>query len=61
MRLAWTLGVALVIGLATAPASGQDGWRQLFDGKTLGGWYPCNGTAPYTVENGSIVGRTVVN
>ena len=32
----------------------------LFDGKTLEGWYPCNGSAPYTVENGTITGRTVV-
>ncbi len=35
-------------------------WRSLFDGKTLAGWTPCNGSAPYTVEDGAIVGRTVV-
>ena len=36
------------------------GWRSLFNGKTLDGWYVCNGSAPYTVEDGAIVGRTVV-
>lgn len=40
--------------------SQQPAWRSLFDGKTLEGWYACNGSAPYTVENGAITGRTVV-
>jgi len=43
------------------PLSAQDGWRPLFNGKTLDGWYTCNGTAPFTVEDGTITGRTVVN
>jgi len=38
----------------------QDAWRPLFDGRTLDGWVPCNGSAPYTVEDGTITGRTVV-
>jgi hypothetical protein len=46
----------LLAGTATA----QPGWRPLFNGRTLDGWYVCNGTAPYTVENGAIVGRSVV-
>ena len=46
---------------SSSPAGAQGGpWRQLFDGRTLEGWYPCNGTAPFTVEDGAIVGRTVV-
>jgi hypothetical protein len=45
---------------AAAPALAQDGWRPLFNGKTLDGWTACNGTAPFTVEDGAIVGRTVV-
>ena len=44
------------------PANAQSGsWRQLFNGTSLDGWYPCNGSAPYTVENGTITGRSVVN
>jgi len=33
----------------------------LFDGKTLKGWKRLAGTADYTVENGAIVGTTVLN
>lgn len=36
-------------------------WQQLFDGKTLQGWTIKAGTATYQVENGVIVGTTVVN
>lgn len=36
-------------------AAAQKG-RTLFDGKTLRGWKAVAGTAPYTVENGMIVG-----
>jgi hypothetical protein len=43
---------------AQTPAST---WRPLFDGRTLTGWYQCNGTAPFTVEDGAIAGRSVVN
>ena len=35
-------------------------WTTPFDGKTLQGWNQFVGTAPFTVENGTIVGRTVV-
>lgn len=31
-------------------------WIDLFDGKTLKGWKPLGGKAPYTVEDGAIVG-----
>jgi hypothetical protein len=54
------LAVAALLVAAAAPAAAQGGWRPLFDGKTLDGWVPCNGTAPFTVEDGAIVGRTVV-
>ncbi len=51
------LAVALV---AMVPAvAAQGGWRPLFDGRTLNGWHPCNGTATFVVEDGAIVGRTV--
>jgi hypothetical protein len=47
--------------LLALPARAQESWRPLFDGKTLAGWYACNGTAPFTVEDGAIKGTTVVN
>jgi hypothetical protein len=37
------------------------GWTYLFDGKTLNGWKRLAGSADYKVDNGSIVGTTVVN
>ena len=52
---------AVVIALmAAAPVAAQDGWRPLFNGKTLDGWAQLNGTAPFTVVDGAIVGTTVV-
>lgn len=50
-----------VIGiLATSQsvlAQSQKGWVNLFDGKTLTGWKSVGGKAPYTIEDGAIVGR----
>lgn len=37
------------------------GWEDLFNGKDLTGWKQLNGEAKYTVENGAIVGTTVLN
>ena len=51
---------SLAFVLAAAPAAAQDGWRPLFNGTSLEGWRQCNGTATYSVEDGAIVGRTVV-
>ena len=34
-------------------------WTDLFDGQTLNGWVHLNGSHRYTVEGGTIVGRTV--
>jgi hypothetical protein len=42
-----------------APLSAQDGWTDLFDGKSLAGWTQKNGTATYEVVDGTIVGTTV--
>jgi hypothetical protein len=44
--------------LATGGRAADDGWTDLFDGKTLDGWTQKNGTATYRVENGTIVGKT---
>jgi hypothetical protein len=59
MKTLWTLLVALILFLL--PLRAQDAWRPLFDGRSLDGWYACNGTAPFTAEDGAIVGRTVVD
>ena len=37
----------------------KEGWKNLFDGKTLQGWKILNGKAKYKVVNGTIVGTTV--
>ncbi|MBC6988752.1 DUF1080 domain-containing protein [Hymenobacter sp. BT491] len=42
-------------------AKAADAWQNLFDGKTLNGWKRLGGTADYKVENGVIVGTTVMN
>src|SRR5678815_4716255 len=43
---------------SNAQTSGK--WINLFDGKTLDGWKKGAGDADYKVENGAIVGTTVV-
>ena len=51
------LPAALVLaGVARA----ADGWVDLFNGKNLDGWEQHSGTAKYRVENGEIVGTTVL-
>jgi hypothetical protein len=46
-------GFCLAVSLAAGP------WEPLFNGKDLTGWKQVNGTAPYTVIDGAIVGETV--
>ncbi len=52
------LGMALTAGLACTQ---DDGWHTLFNSTDLTGWTPLNGEALYTVENGEIVGTTVLD
>src|SRR5580658_27618 len=51
----------MLFGLTNGYLHAQTGWINLFDGKTLTGWKKLAGTADYKVENGNIVGMTVVN
>jgi len=44
-----------------AQTSAGGGWQNLFNGKDLKGWKRLGGKAEYTVEDGIIVGRTVMN
>jgi hypothetical protein len=53
--------LAVALAMLATPLCGQDIWQPLFDGRTLDGWYSCNGTARFSVEDGAIVGRTVVD
>lgn len=39
----------------------SNGWTSLFDGKTLKGWTKVAGTANYAIEDGAILGTTVIN
>ncbi|RMG20116.1 MAG: DUF1080 domain-containing protein [Bacteroidetes bacterium] len=56
------LSSLLAINLAVAsPPGGDDGWIELFNGQNLDGWVQRNGQAKYRVENGEIVGTTVLN
>ena len=61
MHMMRTVGFAAALAFLALPLQAQDNWRALFDGRTLDGWHVCNGSAPFVVEDGAIVGRTVVN
>ena len=53
-------GMACISLWGVALAADAD-WEYLFDGKTLNGWVQRNGEAKYTVQDGMIVGTTVLN
>lgn len=58
MRALFSAVGFLVVGAATA--FGAEALKPLFDGKTLGGWVQKGGQAEYRVEDGCIVGKTVL-
>ena len=51
------ISMAALAATAT-PLTAEGEWKDIFDGKTLKGWTQRNGTADYTVENGTIKGVT---
>jgi hypothetical protein len=53
---------ALIVGgvLLASCAAAQEGFSSLFDGKTAAGWVQRGGKAVYAVEDGALVGRTVL-
>lgn len=53
-------GIAF-IALSSTSFAAAENWENLFDGKTLDGWVQRNGKAKYAVEDGMIVGTTVLN
>jgi hypothetical protein len=50
-------GLSLQVAWA---ASAAETWQNLFDGESLKGWVQRGGKAVYKVENGTIVGNTVI-
>ena len=55
-RPSTSLGTALSLPKGRKSA---DGWIDLFDGNSLNGWVHMNGAHRFSVEDGTIVGRTV--
>jgi hypothetical protein len=54
------IGLVLVLfSLLMISCQEQDDFKPLFNGEDLSGWHVVNGTAPYTVEDGMIVGTCV--
>ncbi len=53
-------GIAL-LSLSSMSSAADAEWENLFDGKTLNGWIQRNGKAKYAVEDGMIIGTTVLN
>jgi hypothetical protein len=53
--------LALVGAILVPPASADEGWVILFDGKSTAGWVQRGGKAVYAVEDGALVGRTVLD
>jgi hypothetical protein len=51
--------IGLVANLAAVAQ--DDGFKPLFDGKSLDGWTQHGGKAKYSVEDGAVVGRSVPN
>ena len=60
MKKKWLLVLFLFAGWLVN-AQSKSSWQSLFNGKNLTGWNPLAGLANYTVEDGVIVGRTVMN
>jgi quinoprotein glucose dehydrogenase len=57
--VAFALPAERDVSVAPQPGGKDQGWIQLFDGRTLDGWVHMNGAHTFTVEDGAIVGRTV--
>jgi len=53
--------ILLIAFICCFTANAQNGFTNLFDGKTLNGWKVVSGAAKYSVENNMIVGQTVAS
>lgn len=61
MRLRLLLFFLLSILAFSVFSQSDNGWQSLFNGKDLAGWKRLAGNATYSVEDGAIVARTVLN
>jgi hypothetical protein len=52
---------SLLLLFVVTQAQNTDGFVSLFDGKSFNGWKKITGTADYKIENGMIVGTTVLS
>ena len=55
------LAAACAVSFASHTPAAEEGFVSLFDGKTLEGWELHSGKAEYRVEDGVIIGKTVLN
>jgi hypothetical protein len=55
-----TIAILFSLFVIQIPLHAQNGWKDLFNGRNLRGWEQLNGTAKYYVENGDLVGETVL-
>jgi hypothetical protein len=53
-----TRNTLLLLLVAAASALNAQEWEELFNGKDLKGWVKLDGTAPYRVENGELIGTS---
>jgi hypothetical protein len=52
--------ILIALGLLAAPGASGEGFTALFDGQSTAGWVQRGGKAVYAVEDGALVGRTVL-
>lgn len=53
--------IAIFLMSVSVGVAGDDGWKMLFNEKDFTGFKQLNGTAPYTVVDGMMVGTTKHN
>ncbi|NQD72140.1 DUF1080 domain-containing protein [Sphingobacterium shayense] len=57
VKIVTTAGMMLALMVPSSAQTSDANWKNLFNGKTLDGWKAVGGKAPYTIEDGVIVGR----
>lgn len=66
MKILYTFCLTILLSVTLSALQAQTkkpdaGWTSIFNGKNLDGWKQATGSAGYSVENGMIVGTTVIN
>jgi hypothetical protein len=55
------LFIIFFLSVTSVALKAEEGWVNLFNGKDFSGWKQLNGEAKYTIDDGVIVGTTVMN